>query len=433
MSTLKIKEVHICVGLPGSGKSTYLRNLLAGRPHTILNADMIREELTGDATCQDKNDEVFSLHHKRYKEFLLSSAPEHQVIGIDNTSITSSVRKQYHKFATEVGVEVKFFIYMLYTDLAESKKRNKSRTRVVPDYVIEDMHARMTVPTQEEINKFGINTEFIHVHPSWIKPPIKLAFIGDIHGSINQLNKLLGYLGFWKDNGKWCTAGAYDIVLLGDLNDYRHPETLAQSSSIECIRTAMELDKAGLAKVMQSNHQNKLIRYLKGNKIVISHGLDNTIKEFNTISSAEKSAILEWLDELSYWDLLLDSDGKVYAASHAYFADWFAKEYDRKNPWPKKVRDLCMYGVGTQKTSFDSEKYESFEEMQKVEGSHTRHNFWETECYLDKIKSVDKVIVGHYHIVYQSDKITIIDSECGKGGDLLAYIPSEDKLIAASL
>ena len=69
----------IMVGIVGSGKSykaeelkvayeVINRNNGIDRKVVILSSDAIREEITGDINCQTRNDEVFSLLHKRIKE-----------------------------------------------------------------------------------------------------------------------------------------------------------------------------------------------------------------------------------------------------------------------------------------------------------------------------------------------------------------------------
>lgn len=58
------------VGLPGSGKSTYAKELADEMRAVICSSDAIREELRGDENSQDKNEEVFKILHSRIKECL---------------------------------------------------------------------------------------------------------------------------------------------------------------------------------------------------------------------------------------------------------------------------------------------------------------------------------------------------------------------------
>ena len=58
-------------GLPGSGKSTYAEELVRKEGFVVHSSDKIREEL-GDVNDQSKNEQVFTILHKRIKEDLRS-------------------------------------------------------------------------------------------------------------------------------------------------------------------------------------------------------------------------------------------------------------------------------------------------------------------------------------------------------------------------
>lgn len=72
-------------GLPGSGKSTYAKQLSDETNAIICNSDAIRRELFGNENLQENNDTVFKILHSRIKENLKSG---HDVI-YDATNIHS--------------------------------------------------------------------------------------------------------------------------------------------------------------------------------------------------------------------------------------------------------------------------------------------------------------------------------------------------------
>ena len=78
------------VGLPGSGKSTYAEKMRENGFH-IHSSDSIREELTGDATSQDKNTDVFNELHKRIKDDLKNGIS----CVYDATNISMKRRKSF--------------------------------------------------------------------------------------------------------------------------------------------------------------------------------------------------------------------------------------------------------------------------------------------------------------------------------------------------
>ena len=77
------------VGLPGSGKSTYAKQLSEETNAVICSSDTIREELYGDENSQDNNDEVFKILHSRIKENLKNG----KNVIYDATNINSKRRK----------------------------------------------------------------------------------------------------------------------------------------------------------------------------------------------------------------------------------------------------------------------------------------------------------------------------------------------------
>lgn len=83
------------------------------------------------------------------------------------------------------------------------------------------------------------------------------------------------------------------LVFLGDMND-RGPATDL------VINFWMQLVKQGVAVVLRGNHDDKLYRYLKGNKVNITHGLDLTIKQLNARGEDFKNTVKDFLETLPY-------------------------------------------------------------------------------------------------------------------------------------
>ena len=128
-------------GLPGSGKSTWLRPFA----QDVLSTDDIRAELTGDAADQTANARVFAILRARLAERLAGGSP---VTYIDATNLTRRDRKPYIQAARKAHARVEAVWFD--TSVAVCLARNRGRARQVPPHVIEAMAAKSVAPSEQE-------------------------------------------------------------------------------------------------------------------------------------------------------------------------------------------------------------------------------------------------------------------------------------------
>lgn len=131
----------ILVGLPASGKSTWL----AERGLPALSSDALRELLTGDPKNQTINRLVFRTLRQLAKARAEAGA---EVTYIDSTALTLWERKCWVRFAQLHAwpVEALFFD----TPLEQCRRRNAGRARQVPEQILSQMAARLVPPTVAE-------------------------------------------------------------------------------------------------------------------------------------------------------------------------------------------------------------------------------------------------------------------------------------------
>lgn len=164
--------------------------------------------------------------------------------------------------------------------------------------------------------------------------------IGDIHGCYDELLALLTKLGYGQMMADpICHPDDRQVIFVGDLAD-RGP------NSPGVLKTAMEMVNTKNALAVLGNHDDKLRRWLKGNKIKINNGLDTTIKQLEENKKLPKSCSrrvdlrkLEKFLELIPTQLLLD-DNKL-SISHAGLKEQY---HGVQN---KKTRSKALYGEVT--------------------------------------------------------------------------------------
>ena len=145
------------IGLPGCGKST-LANKFKATSHTVvLSSDSIREELFGDEDEQMEPERVFATMFYRTVQALEDDL---NVI-YDATNINRKLRMNtLERLKKAVSRHFITEAIVVYTDIAEVKRRNASRDRVVPEYVIDNMLKNFELPVYNE------GWDFIGVHYS---------------------------------------------------------------------------------------------------------------------------------------------------------------------------------------------------------------------------------------------------------------------------
>ncbi len=123
------------VGPPGSGKSTYAKNLESTDDNwLIVSPDVIRKKITGDESDQSRNDAVFG---QVYNELVSRLDAGFNVI-YDATNCRNTYRR---KILNVVNGHASNVICVVFTtSIAECLNRNNQRDRIVPENVIERMY-----------------------------------------------------------------------------------------------------------------------------------------------------------------------------------------------------------------------------------------------------------------------------------------------------
>lgn len=134
-------RVVITVGLPGSGKSTYLQNLDA----CVLSSDAIRAVLADDPADQSIHGRVFATLRYLLRHRLQIKRP---LTFIDATSLTVRERRQWIRMAELYGAQIEAIFFDVPVEVCMD--RNRRRNRVVPEDALRKLAAKLVPPSPEE-------------------------------------------------------------------------------------------------------------------------------------------------------------------------------------------------------------------------------------------------------------------------------------------
>jgi predicted kinase len=134
-------KVFITVGLPGSGKSTYLARLGAN----AIASDEIRRLIADDPRDQTMNARIFSAVRYLIRQRIAAGRP---VTYVDATHLTPWERKPYVILAQRYGCTLEALFFDVPVEICIA--RNQARNRVVPEEAIRKMAQQMIAPSLEE-------------------------------------------------------------------------------------------------------------------------------------------------------------------------------------------------------------------------------------------------------------------------------------------
>ena len=131
----------VLVGLPGSGKSTWLeRQGIVG-----ISSDRIRLVLADDATDQTIHARVFLTMRYLLRHRLAFGRP---VSYVDATHLTPEERRPYIRMARRYGCDVEAVFFDVPLEVC--RERNLRRNRVVPEDAMARMAAKLVAPDVAE-------------------------------------------------------------------------------------------------------------------------------------------------------------------------------------------------------------------------------------------------------------------------------------------
>jgi len=136
-----IPDFILIIGIPGSGKSTWISKFNSDNKYTVVSPDQIRKQLTGNVSDQTQNAKVWMIAKERVKSYLGRG----KSVIFDSTMTNPQRRREFIKDLPPAHLKAKVF----YIDPEVSKERIKKdilagKDRAdVPDDVIDRMQSEL--------------------------------------------------------------------------------------------------------------------------------------------------------------------------------------------------------------------------------------------------------------------------------------------------
>ncbi|QUX29952.1 polynucleotide kinase-phosphatase [Nocardiopsis akebiae] len=337
----------VLVGVSGSGKSTFAARHFA--PTQVIGSDRCRGMVSDDENDQAATADAFSLLHTvvdiRLRRGLLAV--------VDATNVQSGARRELVRIAKDNDVLSTAIVLDVPEALARERNRDRP-DRDFGDHVIRrqrrDLRQSLRHLRREGFRKVHvlqgpeeIDAAVIELERAWpdrreLTGPFDV--VGDVHGCREELEELLGDLGYEltrDDLGRPVGARhprGRTAVFVGDLVD-RGPD------SPGVLRLVMGMVADGDALCVPGNHENKLVRVLKGGKAQLTHGLAETMEQLGRESGEFRGRVLDFCDGLVSHLVL---DGGALVVAHAGLKE----EYHGRASG--RVRSFALYGQTTGET-----------------------------------------------------------------------------------
>ncbi|MFD2763971.1 polynucleotide kinase-phosphatase [Micromonospora eburnea] len=349
MTVLDIPELALValVGVSGSGKSTFARRHFA--PTQVLSSDTFRGMVADDENDQSASGDAFdALHHVAGLRLRRG-----RLTVVDATNLQPHARAALVRVAREHDVLPVAIVLDVPEALAWERtqgRADRTHGRQVLARMQRDLRQSYGRLAREgfrkvhvlrgvdEIDAAEIRYEKLFNDRRELTGPFDI--VGDVHGCREELEALLLRLGYalrHDDAGRPVDAvhpAGRTPVFVGDLVD-RGPD------SPGVLRLVMGMVAAGHAICVPGNHEQKLLRKLRGRDVRLTHGLAETMAQLESEPAEFVADVATFVDGLVSHYVL---DGGRLVVAHAGLKEAYQGRASGR------VRAFALYGETTGET-----------------------------------------------------------------------------------
>jgi protein phosphatase len=353
--SLPALSLVVLIGPSGSGKSTFARRHFLETE--ILSSDRFRGLVSDDENDQSATADAFDLLHATLRKRLERG----RLTVVDATNVQKESRQSLVALAREYHVLPAAIVLNIDESVCHKRNRMRDDRQFGPHVIrqqVSQLRRHMRTLQREGFRHVTIlrspeDVDAVSVTrvPLWTDRRGELGpfdIIGDVHGCCDELETLLQRLGYvrvpiaeprplWGDVTYEHPLGRR-AVFLGDLVD-RGPRVL---DTVRLVRSMMD---HGTAFCLPGNHEAKLLRYLRGARVQLRHGLAETVAELEALPQEHQSKfrqeLADFLDSLVSHFVL--DEGRLVVA-HAGMKE------SMQGRASGAVRSFALYGETTGET-----------------------------------------------------------------------------------
>lgn len=332
---LEARKLYILSGLPGSGKSTLMKQI---PDEMVISADKLREQMFGVKReirngkereylfGWDKNPDIF---FSIINEMVTERAREQLTTFLDATNLNDNDRKEYFEIARKFGMDAEVLI--LDVDYDVLLQRNEDRLRYVQPDTIKLM-SDLFVKKSEFPHRIIQDGDTLALTPDKLEPGL-YDVVGDVHGLYDELVQLLTKSGYtFTANGVPVHPQGRKLIFLGDVVDRGR-------KSIEMLQFVEKAVNQGKHVFIPGNHEDKLVKIwdLMMNQNILqprSKSGAETLNALLKLDEAEQSKLMTFVKRQKAYRLI-DLEGMEFALGHADVTSF--------NPYTT-LKSVLLYG-----------------------------------------------------------------------------------------
>lgn len=274
-----MKAVLLMCGIPGSGKSTWIKD--NNLESYSINRDQLRIQYYGISYDNYGDESMPNVSEKfvyeRYMEAVETRMRNGSFLVLDNTHLKIHTINSIKQLSECYGYKI--FVKIMDTPLNECLNRNRTRERLkfVPEEDIVKMNGDFkslregihkdynlkVIESLSELSSYELSDNTSHYNPS-----DSIYVVGDIHGCYTELDKFIS--SYERD-----TSNDKTIIFTGDFID-RGPENL------KVLNKLIELSELNNVYFIEGNHELSLREYSYSKELRSKEFINTTKVQLDT-------------------------------------------------------------------------------------------------------------------------------------------------------